>query len=83
MEQKKQIVSILLAYARKRLVHTSTVILELFADVLIDNGITFVVHCDECKHRTDDGHCYQDVATPGYKRTHDKGYCDRGEKKDG
>lgn len=80
---KKRIVDTLFAYSKERLVRTSTVILELFADVLIDNGITFVVHCDECKHRTEDGYCYQDVATPGYKKTHNKGYCDKGEKKDG
>ena len=72
-------VNILLAYVKDKQIPGSRVIFELLVDELIKHGATIPVRCNECTHRTDDGHCYQDVATPGYKKVHEEGYCDKGE----
>lgn len=78
---KDKIVEILLAFVKEKQIHgNSKVVLELFADELIKHGLTLPVNCHECKHRTEDGFCHQDVAIPGYKKTHVFGYCDKGEK---
>ncbi len=81
---RTKIVTILRNLVRDRHIHgNGTVVLEMFADELIKQGATFPVHCHECKHCTEDGFCYQDIALPGYKKTHIFGYCDKGEKKNG
>lgn len=78
---KDKIVNILSALVKKRQIHgNGRVVLEMFADELIKNHITIPVCCHECKHRTEDGFCHQDISTPGYKKTHIFGYCDKGEK---
>ena len=78
---KEKIVNILTALVKERQIHgNGRVVLELFADELIKNHITIPVYCHECKHRTEDGFCYKDIALPGYKKTHMFGYCDKGEK---
>lgn len=78
---KDKIVEILLAFVKEKQIHgNSKVVLELFADELIKHGLTLPVNCHECKHRTEDGFCHVDVAIPGYKKTHEFGYCDKGEK---
>ena len=78
---KEKIVDILFSFAKRRRIAASRVIIELFADELIKHGITFPVNCHECKHLTEDGHCFQDIEGASYKKTHVFGYCDKGEKK--
>lgn len=77
---REKIVNILLAYVREKHIHVSKIILELFADELIKHGAIIPINCHECSHRNDDGHCFKDVALPGYKKTHTFGYCDKGER---
>lgn len=78
---KNKITNILLNLVRDKHIHgNGTVVLEMFADELIKHGVIFPVHCYECKHRTEEGFCHKDIATPGYKKTHIFGYCDKGEK---
>ena len=78
---KEKIVNILLAFVKEKQIHgNSKVVLELFADELIKHGCIIPIHCHECSHRNNDGFCFQDVALPGYKKTHIFGYCDKGEK---
>ena len=50
-------------------------------DAILHDGIVRVevVKCRYCKHRTEDGFCYQDIEGVSYKKTHDNGYCDKGE----
>lgn len=78
MTNKDRIVQILLDYTKEKQIHVSQVILELYADELIKEGITFRVRCKECVHRTVDGHCFVCVEGAGYLKTHDDGYCDKG-----
>lgn len=77
---KEKIVEILLAYVKEKQIHVSKIILELFAEELIKHGAIIPINCHECSHRNDDGFCYQDIALPGYKKTHIFGYCDKGER---
>lgn len=78
---KNKITNILLAYAKEKQIPGSRVIFELLAEELIKHGATIPVYCHECKHRTHEGFCHKDIATPGYKKTHIFGYCDKGEKR--
>lgn len=78
MENK--IKNILLNFLKKKQIPGSKVVCELIADELVTRGVVIPVYCHECKHRTEDGFCHQDISTPGYKKTHIFGYCDKGEK---
>lgn len=78
---KDQIKNILLAFTRKHRIAPSSVVLELFAEELIRHGVVIPVRCANCKHRTAEGFCYKDVEGVSYKKTHEKGYCDKGEPK--
>jgi hypothetical protein len=38
-----------------------------------------IVTCQECRYRSEDGFCHIDIEGVGYKKTHEDGFCDRGE----
>lgn len=77
---RDKMVNILLAYAKEKQIPGSRVIFELLVDELMKHGAIIPINCHDCSHRNDDGHCFKDIATPGYKKTHIFGYCDKGEK---
>ena len=72
------IVNILLAYVKKHRIHASKVILELFAEELIAHGVVIPTQCQDCKYRTEDGHCFVNIEGVSYKKTHPDGYCEGG-----
>ena len=76
---QEKIVKILLDFVKEKHIPISKVVLELFADELIKHGVIIPINCHECSHRNNEGFCFQDVALPGYKKTHIFGYCDKGE----
>lgn len=40
-----------------------------------------IVRCKDCKHRSEEGFCHIDIEGVGYKKTHEDGFCDKGERK--
>lgn len=78
---REKIFNILLAFARKKCIAPSSVVLGLFAEELIRHGAVIPVRCANCKHRTEEGFCFKDVEGVSYKKTHENGYCDKGETK--
>lgn len=80
---KEEIVDILLNFTKDKHIHISSVVLELYAEELIKHGLTIVpTRCQHCTHRNEDGFCYVDVEGVSYKKTHEDGYCDRGERRE-
>ena len=77
---RNKISNILFNFAKKKQIPCSKVTCELLADELINHGAIIPINCHDCSHRNNEGHCFVDVATPGYKNTHIFGYCDKGEK---
>ena len=77
---QEKIVNILLDFVKEKHIPISKVVLELFADELIEHGVIIPVNCHECSYYTDDGICFKDVEGVSYKKTHIFGYCDKGEK---
>ena len=67
---------------------------EMFVDMLIENGVTIVVKCKDCKHRYNKEYCpmcfeeaiewdddgYMETDYVMHDRTQDDGYCECGEK---
>lgn len=80
MTDKEKITQVLLDCSKKRHIAYNIVTLEILAEDLIEHGLVFIpTRCQSCTYRTDEGFCYVDIGGVGYKKTHDNGYCDKGE----